>query len=217
MSEESAAELILPLDEPYSKQSSETFRQKSLSNGMPGVIIAQVKQHNAAIALVYSEATDCGLSRAANQAIPLELEPQSIAPHGTDPYRPEPLDDYAGAGTCGDTTCDSTKTSMMIKVKLLGGRTIFLQVCPDEVIESVKDKITIKEGIPSDEQRLICAGERLEDRRRLSDYNIREDSTLYLALRLRGSGMDMANNQVPSTSLGLSARNRWRSWGPRRR
>ena len=52
-----------------------------------------------------------------------------------------------------------------------------------DTIENVKTKIQNREGIPPYQQRLIIAGENLEDEKTLFDYYIGKKSLLVLELK----------------------------------
>jgi len=91
---------------------------------------------------------------------------------------------------------------MQLFVKTLTGKTVSVEVEEGESIEDVKSKISEKEGIPPEQQRLIFGGQQLQDGKTLDDYDVGDDATLHLVLRLRGG---TRTGRVVDTLIGRGA------------
>lgn len=81
---------------------------------------------------------------------------------------------------------DQRQSLVQIFVKTMTGKVLTIGMKRSYTVDILKEKNEAKYGTPFDQQRLIFAGLRLEGRRTLLDYNIRNGSTLHLILPLRG-------------------------------
>ncbi len=101
-----------------------------------------------------------------------------------------------------------------IFINTLRGKTITLSVRATSRVDEVRMMIAKQEGVQPYRQRLLYAGKQLEDGHRISDYDIRWESTLMLLVALRGgAGGDMVLSPVPCLTL-LIARRRLRDRFP---
>ena len=90
-------------------------------------------------------------------------------------------------------------SAMQVSVITLTGANITIEVESSDTIEALKLRIQEKEGTPIEQQRLIFEGEQLEDGRILADYNIQQDNTIKLLLKLRGG--NVVNYNLTNSSI----------------
>ncbi len=69
------------------------------------------------------------------------------------------------------------------------GRTCTIDIESNETVRRLKEMIQEEMGFECDEQRLVVTGRTLEDNQRISDYNLTEESTIYITIRLNGKKM----------------------------
>ena len=69
---------------------------------------------------------------------------------------------------------------MQIFVQTLNGKTITLNVSSTDSIDVVKCKIYNRVGIPTDQLRVMFSGKYLDGSQTLGEYNIKNESTIYM-------------------------------------
>ena len=69
---------------------------------------------------------------------------------------------------------------MQIFVQTLKGKTITLNVSNTDSIDVVKCKIYNRVGIPTDQLRIMFSGKHLDGSNTLGEYNIKNESTIYM-------------------------------------
>jgi large subunit ribosomal protein L40e len=79
----------------------------------------------------------------------------------------------------------SAASAETIFVRTLAGAAYTFDMGFDRNVEDLKQAIADSQGIPVEQQRLIFAGRQLEDGHTLGEYNIENESTLHLVLRMQ--------------------------------
>lgn len=93
---------------------------------------------------------------------------------------------------------------MQIVVKAKNGKTITLDVEPNNLIKDVKAKIQDKEGIPIDKQILFYIGKKLEDNKTIEHYSISKNATLILNLTSKKETITVIINTIDNTSFPIT-------------
>ena len=75
---------------------------------------------------------------------------------------------------------------MKIHIRSLTSKIYDISVNSNDTVKTIKDKIQEVQGFPLDQQSLIFGGNLLKDEYFISDYDITENSTIHLVLKLRG-------------------------------
>ena len=78
--------------------------------------------------------------------------------------------------------------SMEVNMQGPTGETFTVNICEHDFVDDLKKKIWDQKGVHMDDQRIIFGGKELEDHKKLSEYAIKNQCTLYLVLRLIGGG-----------------------------
>jgi ubiquitin-large subunit ribosomal protein L40e len=75
---------------------------------------------------------------------------------------------------------------IQVFIKTLTGLTIAFDVASSDTVRTLKQKISDRQGVPVSQQRLVFSAKQLADDKTMSDYGIRDSSTIHLIMRMLG-------------------------------
>ncbi|EDO08561.1 ubiquitin family protein [Babesia bovis T2Bo] len=75
---------------------------------------------------------------------------------------------------------------MTVQVQTMLGQKIEVEVDPNDTVLEFKKKLSKKQKLPVDQQRIIYQGKMLQDHKTLAEYNIQNNAVIHMVLRLRG-------------------------------
>ncbi|XP_058230589.1 uncharacterized protein LOC131343165 [Hemibagrus wyckioides] len=138
-------------------------------NVLPSTTIGELKQHIAP----HFGARVSGLKLSASGQI-LDNDQKTVSQYGL------------SSGATVMLLISMAPVPLQVFVKNEKGQTKTYDITDEETVDQLMRKVRQKEGIPEDQQRLIFSGRQLDSGRKLQDYGIGPESTIYLTLRLRG-------------------------------
>jgi hypothetical protein len=92
-------------------------------------------------------------------------------------------------------------SSINIQIKTATGKTFTININPNETILYLKKQIYLSQDVSLDSQRIVYGGKQLEDHKRICDYNITDECTVHIILRLRGGMFHKSSSRADWVSL----------------
>ena len=102
------------------------------------------------------------------------------------------------------TTINILPKFINVHIKTATGKSIFVKISPADTILQLKKKIYLTEDVSLESQRIIYGGKQLEDHHTICHYNISNESTLHIILRLRGGMFHKSSSRADFVSLNYS-------------